>query len=169
MITSGSKSSMIVASVMLANLVPTAAWATGLTGLWRGSFSCEVLIGGEPSRIRTEAELAMSEDPNTGILYARVVEAGNPAPFFFSGIASGSTRGSHFGAATLVLCDTNPNDPLSFNQVVSGRFNGNSREAKFEGTGLFSWGRAAAAGGECNFEYVRVDTRDPGIGPCPPR
>jgi hypothetical protein len=169
MITNGWKSSIVFASVMLANPVPGVASGTVLTGLWRGMFSCEVLIAGEPSRIRTEAELAMSEDPATGIVYARVIEEGNPAPFFFSGVAARSTRGNHAGRATLVLCDTDPNDATSFREVVSGNFNGNSREASFQGTGLFSWGLFLATGGECKFAYRRVETRDPGIGPCPPR
>lgn len=169
MLNNGWKSSMLVVCVMLASLVPNVASATNLTGFWIGSFSCEVLIGGEPSRIRTEAELAMTEDPTTGIVYARVIETGNPAAFFFSGLAARSNRGSHFGAATLTLCDTDASDPLRFNEVVSGLFNANSRDARFEGTGVFSFGLANATGGQCRFEYRRVDTRDPGIGPCPPR
>jgi hypothetical protein len=135
-----------------------------LTGTWEGRYTCKALSNGVPVRFTQKdsvGTVSVLKITHTDTALNADLDAG----FHYAGFAAAQVKDSTKGAATFVECSTTPASN-AYNEVFSVNVNTKPAHATLKGTSVYNLSDVEI-GGICTYNYKRVDTADPGIGPCP--
>jgi hypothetical protein len=139
-----------------------------LTGTWEGKYTCKVLQNGVPIKFTNMDSVGTPISILKITHTATALNAGLDAGFHYAGFAAAQVNDSTKGAATFVECSTTPASN-AYNEMLSVTVNTKPAHATLKGIDVYNLSNLSdqEIGGICRYNYKRVDTADPGIGPCP--
>jgi len=136
-----------------------------LTGTWEGKYTCKVLLNGVQTKTTTMDVLGTPISILKLTHTDTALNADSDARFHYAGFAAAQAKDSTKGAVTFVECSTTPGSN-AYNEMLSVTVNTKPAHATLKGIDVYNSG-GSEVGGICKYNYKRVDTADPGIGPCP--
>jgi hypothetical protein len=135
-----------------------------LTGTWEGKGSCKGLLNGEKYKLVVKDSTFLITQ-NGGAINLQGQDV--TGTYDYNGRAMEALAKPGTGQVVGVHCATNPISSL-YNEMFHAKATvkptaANPANAKLKITSIFNNGETVAI---CKSSYTRIDTDDPGIGPC---